>query len=75
MFIKVQESYQVDMTEKKLSTTHNTHNTKCTEERKNIKSYREKVQVTYAGRAIRITPGFLKEPRKAKGTGWMFYHP
>lgn len=47
MFIKVQESYQVDMTE----------------------SYRGKVQVTYTGRAIRTTPGFSKEPQKAKGAG------
>lgn len=70
MFIKIQESYQVHMTEKKLTTTHNNQKAKCTEEGKNTG---EKVQVGHTGRTIRITPGFSKESQKAKGAGWMFY--
>lgn len=68
MFIKIQESYQVHMTEKKLTTTHNNQKAKCTEERIS-KATGEKVQVGHTGRAIRITPGFSKESQKAKGAG------
>jgi hypothetical protein len=52
--------------EKKILSLHNNQNTKCTEQRKNIKAARERGQVTYNGRPIRITPDFSKETMKAR---------
>ena len=51
--------------EKKIS-SHNYQNTKCTEQRKNIKSCRGKGQVTCNGRPIRFTPDFSTETMKAR---------
>jgi hypothetical protein len=38
--------------EKKIFSSHKYKNTKCTEQRKNIKTAKEKGQVTYKGRCI-----------------------
>jgi hypothetical protein len=52
--------------EKKIPLSHNYQSTKCTKQRKNIKSYKEKGQVTYKGRPIRITPDFSIETPKVR---------
>jgi hypothetical protein len=51
--------------EKKFLLTHNNQNNKCTKYRI-LKAVREKVQVTYKGRPIRIAPDFSPETMKAK---------
>ena len=53
--------------EKKIFLSHNYQNTKCTEQRKNIKNCKgKKDQVIYKGRPIRITPDFSTETMKAR---------
>ena len=47
--------------EKKILSSHNNQNTKCTEQRTNIKAAREKIQVTYKGRSIRFTQLFNRD--------------
>jgi hypothetical protein len=55
----------IDWTGKEFSLPHNNHNTKHTEERKNIKSFKEKKgQITYKGRPIRIILDFSMETFK-----------
>jgi hypothetical protein len=44
--------------------SHNNQNTKCTKQKK-LKAVRERGQVTYKGRPIRITPDFLPETIKS----------
>jgi hypothetical protein len=51
---------------KKIFSSHNYQNTKYTYQRKNIKNCKEKGQVTYKGRSIRITPDFSTETMKAR---------
>jgi hypothetical protein len=46
--------------------SHNSENTKCTTQRKKIKSRKGKGQVTYKGRPIKITPDFTPEAIKAR---------
>ena len=50
--------------EKKIFSSHNYQNTKCTEQRKNIKS--SKGKRSYKGRPIRTTPDFSTETLKAR---------
>ena len=50
--------------EKKIFSSHNNQNTKCTKQRKNIKSCKGKGGVTYEGRLIKITPDFSTETLK-----------
>jgi len=45
---------------------HNNQNIKYIEQRKNIKSDKGKIQITYKGRPIRITPNFSTETVNAK---------
>ena len=47
--------------EKKILSSHNNQNTKCTEQRTYIKAAREKIQVTYKGRSIRFTQLFNRD--------------
>ena len=47
--------------ENKILLSHNNQNTKCIEQRKNIKHVRAKGQVTYKGRPIRIIPDSSRE--------------
>jgi len=56
-------------TEKKIHSSHNNQNTKCTEQWKNIKSCKGKAQVTYKGRSTRITPDFSRETWKPEEPG------
>lgn len=49
---------------------HNIWNIKYTKQRKNIKNYKGKEQITYKGRSIRITCDFSKETLKAR-RAWM----
>jgi hypothetical protein len=54
--------------EKKVLPPHNNQNTKYTKQRKNFKcSKGKKIQVTYKGRCIRITPNFSSKTLKASG--------
>jgi hypothetical protein len=46
--------------------SHNYENTKCTEQRKNIQRWKEKEQIKYIGRPIRITPDFSTETMKTR---------
>jgi hypothetical protein len=48
--------------------SHNSQNTKCTKQRKNIKSSKGKGQVTYKGRPVRNTANFSPETIKARST-------
>jgi hypothetical protein len=50
----------------KILSSHNNQNTKLTEQRKNNKSNKEKGQVTYIGRPIRIIPDISSETIKIK---------
>jgi hypothetical protein len=52
--------------EKKIFSSHNYQNTTCIEQRKKIKTSKEKGQVTYKGSPIRITPDFSTETIKAR---------
>ena len=52
--------------EKRILSLHDNQNTQCKRQRKNIKSCKEKGQVTYKGRLIRITPDFSTETLKAR---------
>jgi hypothetical protein len=67
MDIKVQETYRrPNKWDQKRKSSHYIiiKNTKFTEQRKNVK--REKGQVTYKGKPIRITPDFSTETMKAR---------
>ena len=52
--------------EKKGPSAHNDQNNKCTEQKKNVKSFEGKEQVTYEGWPIRITPDILMETPQAR---------
>ena len=52
--------------EKTFLLSYNSQNTKCAKQRKILKAVREKDQVTYKGRPIRITPDFSPETMKAR---------
>jgi hypothetical protein len=65
MSMNIQEAYRTPNSfgpEKKFFLSHNNQNTKCTKQRKNIKSN----QVPYKGRPLRITPDFSPETMKAR---------
>ena len=67
MPINIQEGYRtLNRLDQKLLLSHNNQNTKCTKQRKNIKSSKRKSQVTYKGRSIRIIPHFSTENLKAR---------
>jgi hypothetical protein len=69
MPINIKEAYKIPnrLDQKSNSSCHIiVKNTKCTKQRKNIKSSKGKGQVTYKGRPNRITPDFLPETMKAK---------
>jgi hypothetical protein len=54
--------HQIAWTKKKILLPYNNQSTKCTEQRKNIKSFKEKWPSNiYKGRPIRIIPYFSKE--------------
>ena len=52
--------------EKKMFLSHNYQRNRFTKQRKNIKATREKGQVIYKGRPIRIIPDFSTETMKAR---------
>ena len=68
MTYKKPTELQIDWTRKEIPPdTHNNQNNKCTKKKDRIlKAVREKGQVTYKGRPIRITPDFSPETRKAR---------
>jgi hypothetical protein len=62
--------HQIDVTRNENPPIHNDQDTKCTEQRKNMKSYKgKKDQVIYKGRPIRITPDFSTEKAKIRRSG------
>jgi hypothetical protein len=64
MTMNIQEAYRTSnrLYQKKILLTHNNQNNKYTD--RILKAVREKGQVTYKGRPIRITPDFLPETMK-----------
>jgi hypothetical protein len=54
------------MTREKLFTPNYCQNVKTTEQRQNIETAKEKHQLTYKGKPIRITSGLLTETVKAR---------
>jgi hypothetical protein len=66
--MKIQETYRTPNRldhKRNTSLSHNSQNTKCKKQRI-LKAVREKGQVTYKGRTIRITPDFSQETMKAR---------
>jgi hypothetical protein len=76
MPMNIQEAYklQLDWTRKEFLPSHNNQNTKCTKQRKTIKSSKGKGQISYKGRRIRITSDFLPETVKARRS-WIHTYP
>jgi hypothetical protein len=57
---------QIDWTKKKFLLSHRSQNTKWKNKERILKAVREKSQVTYKCRTIRITPDFSPETMKAR---------
>jgi hypothetical protein len=67
MPMKIQEAYRSpNSLDEKFLPSHSSQNTKCTKQRKNIRSSKGERQVTYKGSPIRITLDFLPETIKAR---------
>ena len=67
MSMNIQEAYRTPNRldqKKKFLLSHNNQNTKC--KGRILKAVREKGQVTYKGKPIRITPDFSPETMKAR---------
>jgi hypothetical protein len=54
--------------EEKLYSVHNNQNIKCTEQTRVLKTTKEKDQIRYKGKFIKITPDFLLEIIKLRKT-------
>ena len=67
--IKSMQNTKYTGPEKEVPLTHNNQNTKLQNKERLLKAAREKDQVTYKGRPVRITLDFSVETIKARRTG------